>query len=108
MMLKTLALGAALLTIALSQAGCKTAAERAASNPNEPTAAQIAAATDPTGEDPVICKRQADTASRVKKNKVCKTKSAWAQDEVNAKKFATDADRRGATQAGGEAINSGN
>lgn len=107
--LKIGALGAALIAAVFSLTACKTAGQQAAAPaPAAEDAAAKVAAAEPAAApvengDQVICKVTEETGSRVKKKRVCKTKSEWAADEEAAKKFLSNSNRR-ATQPGGEAI----
>ncbi len=43
--------------------------------------------------DPVICKTVPTTGSRLKSNKVCRTKSEWAGDAMDAKGYMKAVDK---------------
>ncbi len=51
--------------------------------------------------DPVICKTVPVTGSRLKSNKVCRTKSEWAGDATNAQGFMKDVDQGSAAKPRG-------
>ena len=104
-MLKTLALTAALITIGLAQGGCTHNKANAQAKAEARTAAKTTDAADADGD--IICKEIGETAGRLKKKKVCRTKQEWAQIEKDSKRFLTDVDRRGATQPGGESLTPG-
>lgn len=116
------ALGKGCLILALSTAqlaadpappepgGAKTEA-----TPAEPAVAEVAnadSAAKPeaaaTMDDPVICKKIDVTGSRVRKEKICRTKSQWAGDTKAAKDFVRGVDRGTASQPGGEGLPIGN
>ena len=73
--------GCLLAAVTLLPAGCagtQSAAKREtapAATTAEPKAAQAAVVGDPN--DPTICKSDADSTTRVRKYKICKTKSEW-------------------------------
>jgi hypothetical protein len=54
--------------------------------------------------DPLVCKRQEETGTRLKKKKICKTESEWEAQEQAAQKWAKDMNRSGAGQPGGESL----
>jgi hypothetical protein len=60
-------------------------------NADDNSPAKVAEATE--DPNPVICKTVPVTGSRLKSNKVCRTKSEWAGDATNAQGFMKDVDQ---------------
>jgi hypothetical protein len=58
-------------------------------------AKEAEASEDP---NPVICRTVPVTGSRLKSNKVCRTKSEWAGDATNAQGFMKDVDQGSAAK----------
>jgi hypothetical protein len=81
------ALGAALLTVvsasgAMAQAS--TPAPAPAASPPAATAAAPTAGGQTNADDPMICKREEVTGSRLGGTRTCMTKSQWAQQAAAA------------------------
>jgi hypothetical protein len=75
----------------------------AATNADSVVTQDASAATD----DPVICKKIDVTGSRVRKEKICRTKSQWVADTKAAKDFVKGVERGTASQPGGEGLPTG-
>jgi len=65
----------------------------------EPVAAEVS--------NPVICRRLAVTGSRVRKETVCKTRSAWAADTKGAQEYLKSIERGSGAQPGGQSLPTG-
>ena len=74
----------------------------------EATAPQPAAATAAVADedDTVVCKKIQDTGSRVRRTKVCKTKSEWNAAEKGAQDTMRGIQQKG-VQPGGESLQPG-
>lgn len=72
---------------------------------SEPTAGTPGAPVTPVAaeENPVICKRISDTGSRVRKTKVCHTKSEWTGGEKSAQDTLRTIQHKG-VQPGGDSL----
>jgi len=106
-----LILALATAELAADPAPPETSAAKAEPASAEPPVAEAAKA-DPAdkqeasaaAEDPVICKKVEVTGSRIRKEKVCRTRSQWAGDTRAAKDFVRGVERGGASQPGDLAI----
>ncbi len=74
-------------------------------NPQAVQAAKAVAAAE--DDDPIICKKQPVTGSRVRKEKICKPRSSWAADTKAAKDFLKSIERGTQGQPGGESLPAG-
>jgi hypothetical protein len=54
--------------------------------------------------DPVVCRKMDVFGSRVRKQKVCMTRSEWANQKDETQRALRDANRRNSTQPGGESL----
>jgi hypothetical protein len=55
-------------------------------------------------DDPMICRTELETGSRVRRNKVCMTKSEWEAHRQAARRYKENIDRSRSTQPGGESL----
>ena len=55
-------------------------------------------------DDPIVCRTQLETGSRVRKNKICMTKSEWEAHRRAARRYKESIDRSRSTQPGGESL----
>jgi hypothetical protein len=54
--------------------------------------------TGATDEDRIVCKKQEETGTRLRRRNICRTESAWRAQEESAKGFAKNLNRRSASQ----------
>ena len=99
-MLKRLAFGAGLIAVVLGASACTHNKENARLAAQERETAKMAA----LDQEVVICKEYIETASRLRKQKVCRTRAQWAELEKSSKDFVKDIERRGAAQPGGDSL----
>jgi hypothetical protein len=52
----------------------------------------------------MICRTELETGSRVRRNKVCMTKSEWEAHRQAARRYKENIDRSRSTQPGGESL----
>jgi hypothetical protein len=92
-----------------ASAETKTAAARPAQPAEAPAAMKVAGADPAVGadpaaaeDDPVICRTEAETGSRIRKHKICAKKSEWQAMQDASRRFKRGLDHGGAGQPGGE------
>lgn len=89
---------------ASAAAPAATAPAAAPTKVAEATTAQGAkpanATTEAAADDPVICRTEYETGSRVRKNKICMTKSQWDAHTQAARRFMHGIDQSRSTQPG--------
>ena len=88
----------------LGSAGCVTTADAPATAADAPAPTTTAASGADAGPDAVICEYVATTASRVRRERLCRTQREIDDDEREARSLLGAADRGNAAQGGGESI----
>ena len=63
--------------------------------------AKPAAPAETVAADPIVCKTQTETGSRVRRNKICMTQSEWEAQRQAARRYKENIDRSRSGQPGG-------
>jgi hypothetical protein len=99
-------LAAASLVVSLAQ-GALAQDASSASDPERVAPVESKAAEPErtaAADDPITCKTQTETGSRVRKNKICMTQSEWEAHRKAARRYKEGIDRSRSTQPGGQSL----
>jgi hypothetical protein len=97
------AIPAAPMTDAVAAPAPAEAASPAAAAPDRDEGAEAAAEAKAkvAADDPVVCRTEAETGSRIRKNKICMKKSQWEAQREAARRYKQSIEQSRSTQPGG-------
>jgi hypothetical protein len=102
----SLSLGALGLVFSLIS-GCAAGPAPTAAAPSAAATPAEAAEVAKFDPDQVVCRVYDSTGSRVRKEKICKTRAEWNEAAERAQQWMRDIERQGSTQPGGETLRPG-